>query len=358
MNVIDICPVGALTSTDFRFQARVWEMSSTPSITSTNAKGSNCYYWVKDNRIMKITARTNMDVNRFWLADEDRLDYHRFNDDRLSGARISGADAAWSIAYDQAAELIQATSPEKIFFLGSADACVEDNYLLARLAQSVGAKTPSYIEHIEPGARDEWLVTDDKTPNREGCERLGFRAVDRDDFASLLQSGSLKLLYVLDDDPVASGLCTADDLAGVAVILHASSSKNQTLAAADVVLPSATIVETIGTYVNIDGRAQRSRPAKAIRGVNRTLMMEVGQSRADRHGTPFDRWYNEDNLVDCQPGWVSLPAIAEKLGTSLSFSGPKAIMLEVSGAFAAFSGVTYEAMGAFGCDSVAEAEAV
>src|SRR5690606_8353388 len=88
MNVVDICPVGALTDADFRFKARVWEMSSTPSITVTNAKGSNCDYWVRDNLVLKITPRQNLQVNDYWLPDEDRLVYKMFNEDRPEGPQV------------------------------------------------------------------------------------------------------------------------------------------------------------------------------------------------------------------------------------------------------------------------------
>jgi NADH-quinone oxidoreductase subunit G len=113
---------------------------------------------------------------------------------------------------------------------------------------------------------------------------------------------------------------------------------------ANVVLPAASVVETVGTYVNQDGHAQRARPAKAIKGMNRTLMMEVGKSRADLHGTPFDRWFDEANLVDCQPGWVSLPAIAERVGYAMTYRGPRAIMAELADGNDAFAGASYEAM--------------
>jgi NADH-quinone oxidoreductase subunit G len=107
------------------------------------------------------------------------------------------------------------------------------------------------------------------------------------------------------------------------------------------------VVETVGTFVNQDGRAQRVRPAKAIQGVNRTLMMEMGKSREDQHGTPFDRWHNEANRVDCKPGWTSLPALAERLGhrEALDFKSPTRIMAHVAESHAAFAGATYEAMG-------------
>src|SRR5690625_267205 len=347
MNVIDLCPVGALTSVDFRFRARIWEMTSTPSIIATNAKGSNCEYWVRDNLVLRITPRQNLDVNEYWLADEDRLTYKAFNEGRASGPRVQSSSTGWDAAYDRAAELLREGGSET-FFLGSAHAPVEDNYLLKKLAEAVGADTPTYIPHIEPGTGDDWLITDDKTPNAQGCERLGIMPVDETTFRSRLQDGSIKVLYILEDDPVASGLCTAEDLAGVQVILHPHHETNQTIPAADVVLPATMVVETIGTYVNIDGRAQQVRPAKGIRAINRTLMMAMSKSRQDRHGTPFDRWHNEENKVDCFPGWVSIPAIAERLGHDLAYKGPKQIMAEIAETNEAFRGATYEAMGLAG----------
>lgn len=348
MNVIDICPVGALTSVDFRFKARVWEMSKTASITVSNAKGSNCWYWVKDNRVLKVTPRDNEQVNRYWLPDEDRLDYERFNDGRLSGPVVDGRPSSWDAAYAAAAEVLGSVEPASILFLGSAHASVEDNWLLSRLAAHLGAPAPVYIPHVDPGHGDGWLRTDDRTPNARGCEALGILPIDADSVRKRLSSGAVKAVYVLEEDPIASGVFSADDLGSAPVIVHAWHTDNRTLAAAKVGLPAAMVVETIGTFVNEDGRAQRVRPAKAIKGVNRTLMMEVGKSRHDLHGTPFDRWYDETNLVDCQPGWVSLPAVAARCGLELSYRGPKDILAEIAGSNEAFRGVSYEAMGESG----------
>jgi NADH-quinone oxidoreductase subunit G len=345
MNVIDLCPVGALTSIDFRFKARIWECSSAPSITVTNAKGSNCTYWVRDNVIMQVTPRQNEDVNGYWLPDEDRLAYHAFNDDRPDGPQIGSGRASWDDAYARAAEILKSVRGDEILFLGSAHAAVEDNYMLKRLAEALGASTPHYIPHIEPGHGDGWLCTDDRTPNAQGCERLGFEPVDEVLLRARMDEGAIKVLYVLEDDAVASGLFTAEQLRSVSVVLHHYNTTNQTLPVADVALPAATVVETVGTYVNEDGHAQRVRPAKSIRGINRSLMMEMGKSRQDTHGTPFDRWYNESHQVDCKPGWESVPAIARLLGHEFSYRGPRQIMQEVAEQIPAFAGATYEAMG-------------
>ncbi len=345
MNVIDICPVGALTSVDFRFKARIWEMSSAPSITTTNAKGSNCHYWVKDNLVLRITARPNAAVNEYWLPDEDRLDYRRFNENRPDGPSVDGRPATWDEAYEQAAERLRGIPGANILFLGSAHATVEDNYLLTKLAKALGAETPRYIPHVEPGHGDGWLRTDDRTPNAQGCHRLGIEPVDEEMIRAKMEAGAIKAVYVLEDDPVAAGLFTTDELAGIPVVLHHYHKTNETLPAADVALPAAMVVETVGTYVNCDGHAQRVRPAKAIRDVNRTLVMEMDKGRPDKHGTPFDRWYHEEHQVNCRPSWVSLPAVAQRLGHAMPYKGPKYIMAELERSNPAFSGATYDAMG-------------
>ena len=134
----------------------------------------------------------------------------------------------------------------------------------------------------------------------------------------------------------------------VKVILHHYHTTSKTLPAADVALPAAMAVETVGTFVNEALRAQRLRPAKSIAGVNRTLSMEIGKCRADTHGTPFDKWYDESNLVNCQPGWVSIPEIASRLGHEMQYKGPRNIMAELAESDSGFTGATYEAMGEFG----------
>ena len=345
MNVIDICPVGALTSADFRFQARIWEMSATPSITTTNAKGSNCNYWVRDNLVLRITPRENIEVNEHWLPDEDRLDYKRFNENRPEGPQIRSenglAAADWDVALDHAASLIKSAG-QKTVFLGSSHATVEDNYLLIKLAEAVGGQVAGFLPHIIPGHGDDWLRTDDRAPNSEGCRRLGMEPITVEALAELISEA--ELLYVLEDDPVAAGLSVEN----LPVVLHYYNTTNQTVPFAEVALPAAMVVETIGTYVNSEGRAQCVVPAKAVRGMSRTLMMKMGLSRADRHGTPFDRWHNESHYINCKPSWEIIPAVAKAAGETLSFPGPRQVMDQVTSEITTFVGATHKAMGSTG----------
>ncbi len=351
MNVIDLCPVGALTSADFRFQARIWEMSSAPSITTGNAKGSNCFYWVRDNLVLRVTPRANPDVNEFWLPDEDRLAYRRFNEDRPDGPEVRENGmlqrTTWEAAHARAADILLGAGP-RAAFLASSHATVEDNYLLMKLASMVGGSVVGYLPHTQPGHGDGWLRTDDRAPNGEGCRRLGLKPVDVGALAAKIEAREVAALYVLEDDPVAAGLATVDAMGNVPLILHYYNTTNASLPAAAVALPAATVAETIGTYVNHDGHAQRVVPAKAIRGAHRTLMMQMGLSRADRHATPFDRWHNESHLINCKPSWELLPAVARAAGHTLDYRGPREVMAELSRTVPALSGATYKAMGLAG----------
>ena len=346
MNVIDICPVGALTSVDFRFQARIWEMASTPSITTTNAKGSNCYLWVRDNLVLRITPRDNPEVNEFWLPDEDRLTYQRFNEHRPSGPSLRGDTqaASWDAALQDAVDLLRRQGKDMLF-IGSAHATVEDNWMLSQLAETVGGHVAGYIPHVEIGHGDGWLRTDDRTPNSQGCQRLGIPPIDLPLWRARIESGEFEGIYILEDDPIASGLCSLESLSDIDVVLHYYNATNQTLPVTNIALPAAMVAETIGTYVSESGRAQRVVPAKVIKGTNRTLMMQMGLSRADRHGTPFDRWHNESHYINCKPSWEIIPLMLQNLGVENVFQGPKKIMQHISESNPAFFGATYEAMG-------------
>ena len=108
MNVIDICPVGALTSIDFRFKARVWEMSFTDSICPGCARGCNIKVGVMDNQVLRVEPRTNMHVNTYWMCDHGRLSTPVLvNENRLSGPQIRTqgvlTDATWEEAIDAVA---------------------------------------------------------------------------------------------------------------------------------------------------------------------------------------------------------------------------------------------------------------
>ena len=104
MNTIDICPVGALTSRDFRFKARVWEMSATETICPGCARGCNMYSWVRNNEILRQTPRYNAEVNEYWMCDYGRVNTfkHVNNKDRIKGPRARKEKEPVEVGWDEA----------------------------------------------------------------------------------------------------------------------------------------------------------------------------------------------------------------------------------------------------------------
>jgi NADH-quinone oxidoreductase subunit G len=103
-NVVDICPVGALLSKDFRFKSRVWWLKQADSVCESCARGCNIridHHW---NRVQRIVPRPNPDVNRWWMCDRGRLDYAWINDDRLTEPVVDGAETGWRAALDALCE--------------------------------------------------------------------------------------------------------------------------------------------------------------------------------------------------------------------------------------------------------------
>lgn len=344
MCTTDICPVGALTEDYFRFQARVWEMAKTETVSDFDSVGTNVTVWTKNNQVLRITPRENLDVNQYWMPDAGRLIYKTYNEDRASGPALNGTPTTWEVAAKQAGQLVKEAG-SNILFLGSANATVEDNHLLVRLAEAVGAATPRFIDYRGQATDDGFMASDDPAPNTEGCLRLGMEPVDPALLAGAVADASL--VYILHDDPVADGLLSASDLSGVPTIVHPTHTTHQIQAT--VSLPIAMSVETLGTYVNRDGRAQLLRPAKMVKAMNRSLLMALGtgQSRNDRVGTPFDRWHDEANQVDCLPGWATIPQVASAAGHDLSVTSPAKVMAEVA-ATPPFAGATHGRMGTLG----------
>ena len=146
-NIIDLCPVGALTNKPFRFSARAWEMSARPYIGTHDCMGSNLFYHARGGKIMRSVPRENEDINECWLADRDR--YSHFGlaaDDRVTTPRIKvdgqWQDTDWDTALARAADRLgkvaEQHGADQIGVLASPRATCEEHFLLRRLAEGVG----------------------------------------------------------------------------------------------------------------------------------------------------------------------------------------------------------------------------
>ena len=345
MNTVDICPVGALTAADFRFKARVWEMNQTPSIDITNGKGCNIDLWTRDNLVLRITPRVNEAVNDHWMPDEGRDAYKLFNENRISRPlqNLDGEQimSSWNNAVATFNEEVEKAGSDDILIIGSPHASVEENYLLSKYANLLGIDQPVFTTHIESGKGDGFLITDDLAPNTNGCRLLGFKEMTASDLKKRVQKS--KLVITINDHFVDRNVLSADDLSTPFTIVF-GTNHSQTTKLADLVIPVTSAAEHSASYVNVDGRIQRTFRAKETKYTNRRLDLEMSEGRLDRYGTNFDNWVNEDNKVDCLPLWKFFSKASDETGLSIEFDDGRDVMNEIADTVSAFNGVSYQAI--------------
>ena len=352
MNVIELCPVGALTSKDFRFRARVWDMSSTDTICVGCSRGCNTHMWVRNNEIMRLTPRLNTDVNNYWMCDHGRLNTFRHVN---AGNRINSpmvrkdgilVEVGWEEAISKVASEIKSYKKHEIAAIGSAYATNEDNFLLAKLMNFLGVKRISCLTHRKQGDRDDLLIQEDKTPNYRGAQEVG--AVQDSSEANLpgliemLQTGKIKFLYVLDDD-IAADPVFADAISKLDYLVVHASNENETTKRADVVLASSTYAEKNETMTNFQRRVQRIRPAVTTLEKDRALD-GLAMSRLDKFGAQNDRW-TKGMQCDSRSSWRITCSIANVLGAKWRYAAAEEVFKEIASTIPSFRGLTYLKVG-------------
>ncbi len=353
MNVIDICPVGALTSIDFRFKARVWEMSFTDSICPGCARGCNIKIGVMNNEVLRTEPRTNMHVNTYWMCDTGRLTTPALvNEARLSGpmVRTNGqlAAASWDEALEAASSALRNLKGSQIAVVGSAHASNEDNYVLARLAHDV-LKTGNvdYIKHNDHTFGDEFLRVNDKSPNAIGAHTVGIAPRGDghgiDAMADRIKRGDVKALIVMAED-LSAHPSLADASASVDTLIVIGSHDTVTAKHANVFLPMSTWAESEGTFTNTLHRVQRFEPAVVTKENLRSMGMKM--SRWDKFGAPNDRW-SQGEQRNCRPAWQILRSIAQQLGATWNYASSSDVFADIAAHVQQFNGMSYELLNAY-----------
>ncbi len=301
-NLADVCPVGAITTRDYRFQSRPWvNATAVDTICTRCSKGCSVMVWLrakpewaKGPRIVRLTPRFNLDVNEYWMCDIGRFDYHAVEgDDRLQRPLArdgSGAlqPASWHDLLVQLRAALGSTNDGlrgRLRFLASAHASLEELALLARLARGIHGEGGE--ERIALGwtatpktqpARTKFVVPPVDAPNVAGARDLGLRVVAAADGAadlsalrSAVEAGEAPAVYVLDPGPAGSlgdlsWLVEARRSGRVRLLAVQGILMTGLARAADFVLPGASAFEKDACFTNDKGIVQAAARAVAPQG--------------------------------------------------------------------------------------------
>ena len=299
LNTVDLCPVGALTSKDFRFQMRVWFLKETRSVCTSCATGCNILIGSREERIYRYEPRQNDAVNSTWMCDSGRLNYKWIGrEDRLLNVRSSRSGArTWTAVLAEIADTLRATPKGSVALIASSQQTTEELYLLKKLASHLGALTDS-VERESEG--DGFLVNADRNPNTNGARITGICftevGIQISKIAQGIRSGQIHTLIVFGEDVTRHGI-DSETLSKVSTLIVSDILPNETTRRAHFLLPGCAHAEKRGTLVNAKGRLQRFLKAVEPRGEARPesefLQELVQQLTGQNFGTGFEALFNQ-----------------------------------------------------------------
>jgi NADH-quinone oxidoreductase subunit G len=278
LNTVDICPVGALTSKDFRFQMRVWFLKETKSLCTSCATGCNTLISSREGKIYRYTPRENDAVNGPWMCDAGRLNYKWIQRaDRLRDVLVRGQKATWTAALGEISDKLKRAPAGSVAIIASARQTNEELWLISKLKARLGAISDS-LPRVGEG--DKLLVSADKHPNTNGARLTGIcftemginlaalpaalnRAGSRPCW-SLAKTSSKRAVnpeQLRERETVGEvveehGL-TAELLAKLETLIVSDILPNETTKLAHYVLPGCAHAEKRGTFTNTKGRVQK-----------------------------------------------------------------------------------------------------
>lgn len=338
VNVVDICPVGALTEKDFRFRTRVWYLDETNSVCAGCSTGCNIEvhtnkhrgYKNDGRRVTRLKPRYNPHVNQYWICDAGRYSFLYVDaPDRLAapmqGERGNLQETSWNEVLDAVADKLREAvdDKQKIAILASPKMANEDLFALKKFASTTLniSAIPASVQPKEKPYSDDFLIREDKNPNTKGASLLGYD-VNHETSRQLLEecaSGEVELLIIFDHD-LETGFeaeFVERALTGAKTVIFVGSNANATSARADFILPACTYFEKDGTFTNYAGRVQKAN--KAI-----------------------------DPLGDSLPAWTIIRNLSRRLEKPLPYFEAEDVFKDMAKNVAVFSGMSYHAIGDHG----------
>jgi NADH-quinone oxidoreductase subunit G len=336
-NVVDICPVGALTDRDFRFQCRVWYLSKTNSVCNGCSRGCNITaeanrqrpHHGEGRRVMRLKPRFNKNVNQWWMCDEGRYSYKSIDDpSRLVQPQIKKSNEFEPLQWNDAipevvSRLMEAkrlAEPNSVVVIASPQLTNEDLFLMRKFfAFDLGLLQIDFrVPDRNPTAGDSFLLRADRNPNTRGAEAI---LLEEGGFSlpQLIESPGnqrFKLLYVCEQDLIKKlGEDQARKFIGqFEFVIYQGSNENETSSLANLVLPAATYAEVEGTFTNFEGRVQKIDPAV-------------------------------EPLGESLPAWQILNRLARASGFDHSYDSAEEVFKELAQTVVEFGSLTYQKIG-------------
>lgn len=270
-NVVDLCPVGALTEKDFRFRMRVWYLHRTASVCAGCARGCAIDIHHQRGRIYRFKPRHNPAVNGYWMCDEGRLSFPALQtESRLTAPLYQSGDrllpepypAAIRRAAARIREVREQYGPGAIGALAGAQSTNEELFALKRLTHGIiGSAHLGGLSFSAPGASgdDNLLIRADKNPNRGGLVALGWPLDGVDRLSAALADGELKLLIAMRCD-VVKAIGEAEFIrrfGPLDYLIVLDTDASATAQMANQVMPIAAYPELEGSFTNFQGQVQR-----------------------------------------------------------------------------------------------------
>jgi len=291
-NLMDVCPVGAITTRDYRFKSRPWDNPlAGDTICTFCSKGCSTTVWIKAKpewaraaQMARVTPRFNPAVNGYWMCDIGRFDYHWVESDRrLTQPLVRATNGVQQpVNWHDVWRAIHPRLPEAagLAFLTSAHASLEELHVLRQLATGTGSPISvawKTSEKVQP-AGTTFKVPPADAPNIDGARDLGLRVPasnatppDLKDLQAALDAGQVKALYVLDPGPPGSmgdvsWIVAARESGRLPLLIVQGVVQSELTAAADFVLPGSTSFEKDGSYTNDQGMVQGAAAVIAAPG--------------------------------------------------------------------------------------------
>ena len=270
--VTDICPTGALTPREFRFESRVWNLNSTESVCPGCDVGCNMFIGHRNGQVFRYRPRVNPEVNDHWLCDYGRFSYELYETDRVVVPKVRTEDDYLGIAtWEEALEAIQknAGGAKRVAAIASAHMTNEEAWMAKELFSRLGASVSLMVDPIGPikmKSRSEWIIGEQGAPNFRGVSAtLGVSASD----PLAADYSGVDVLYICDarfSDRTSDPAVVANLRKAKFLVVHSWDATHPLADVADVLLPGAIHPEKEGTYTNVQGTVQRIHQAFPAKG--------------------------------------------------------------------------------------------